>query len=178
MVQISCRSSDVAASGGVFDRSRPRSRRSSKSGTTALTGTSSQAGATEPAAIRGVNGWHYPFKKRTYVRYDAGNALATGAAVGRRAVDAMTTSRIQQRMLGAIEWYQRAFQWRPSPCRFSPTCSHYSHEAISMHGPLRGLWLTIRRLLRCRPFGPSGYDPVPEVVHETVSHHHEPMRSQ
>ena len=101
-------------------------------------GTSSQAGAIELAAVRGVNGRHYPFKKRTYVRYDSGNARTTGAAVGRRAVDAMTTSRIQQRMLRAIEWYQQAFQWRPSPCRFSPTCSHYSHEAISMHGPLRG----------------------------------------
>ena len=178
MVQISCRSSDVAASGGVFDRSRPRSRRSPKSGTTALTGTSSQTGAIEPAAARGVDGGRYPFKKRTYVRYDAGNARTTGAATRRRAVDAMTTSRIQQRMLRAIEWYQQAFQWRPSPCRFSPTCSHYSHEAISMHGPFRGLWLTIRRLLRCRPFGPSGYDPVPEVTHAPVPHHHEPMRSQ
>ena len=55
MVQISCRSSDVAASGGVFDRPRPRSRRSSKSGTTALTGTSSQAGAIEPAAVWSVD---------------------------------------------------------------------------------------------------------------------------
>ena len=178
MVQISCRSSDVAASGGVFDRPRPRSRRSSKSGTTALTGTSSQAGAIEPAAVWSVDGWNYPFKKRTCVRYDARNAGATGAAASRRAVDTMTTSRIQQRMLRAIEWYQRAFQWRPSPCRFSPTCSHYSHEAISTHGPLRGLWLTIRRLLRCRPFGPSGYDPVPDVAHKPVSRHHEPMRSQ
>lgn len=178
MVQISCRSSHVAASGGVFDRPRPRSRRSSKSGTTALTGTSAQAGAIEPAAVWSVDGWNYPFKKRTCVRYDARNAGATGAAASRRAVDTMTTSRIQQRMLRAIEWYQRAFQWRPSPCRFSPTCSHYSHEAISTHGPLRGLWLTIRRLLRCRPFGPSGYDPVPDVAHAPVSHHHEPMRSQ
>ncbi|MGC6476797.1 MAG: membrane protein insertion efficiency factor YidD [Ilumatobacteraceae bacterium] len=81
-------------------------------------------------------------------------------------------------MLRAIEWYQKAFQWRPSPCRFSPTCSHYSHEAISIHGPFRGLWLTIRRLLRCRPFGPSGYDPVPDVVQEPVFHHDESMRSQ
>ncbi len=178
MVQISCRSSDVATSGGVFDRSRPRSRRSSKFGTTTLAGTSPQASANEPAAARIVDGWHYPFKKRTYVRYDAGNAGATGATVGRKVVDPMTASRIQQRMLRAIEWYQRAFQWRPSPCRFSPTCSHYSHEAISIHGPFRGLWLTIRRLLRCRPFGPSGYDPVPDVAHEPVSHHDEPMRSQ
>ena len=178
MVQISCRSSDVATSGGVFDRSRPRSRRSSKFGTTTLAGTSPQASANEPAAARIVDGWHYPFKKRTYVRYDARNAGATGATVGRKVVDPMTASRIQQRMLRAIEWYQQAFQWRPSPCRFSPTCSHYSHEAISIYGPFRGLWLTIRRLLRCRPFGPSGYDPVPDVVQEPVFHHDESMRSQ
>ena len=178
MVQISCRSSDVATSGGVFDRSRPRSRRPSKSGKTTLTGTSPQASANAPAAVRSVDGWDYPLEKRTNVRYDAGNAGASGAAVSRKAVDSMTASRIQQRMLRAIEWYQQAFQWRPSPCRFSPTCSHYSHEAISIHGPFRGLWLTIRRLLRCRPFGPSGYDPVPDVPHEPVSHQDEPMRSQ
>lgn len=178
MVQISCRSSDVATPGGVFDRSRPRSRRPSKSGTTTLARTSPQAGGNEPAAVRSLDGRHYPFKKRTHVRYDAGNACTTGSAVGRKAVYPMTASRIQQRMLRAIEWYQKAFQWRPSPCRFSPTCSHYSHEAISIHGPFRGLWLTIRRLLRCRPFGPSGYDPVPDVVQEPVFHHDESMRSQ
>lgn len=61
-----------------------------------------------------------------------------------------------------IERYQRAFDGRPSPCRFFPTCSQYSHEAIAIHGTRRGLWLTVRRLVRCRPFGPSGFDPVPE----------------
>jgi putative membrane protein insertion efficiency factor len=69
---------------------------------------------------------------------------------------------MQRRMLAAIEWYQGAFSWRPSPCRFTPTCSNYAHEAIESHGSRRGLWLTIRRLSRCRPFGPSGFDPVPE----------------
>jgi putative membrane protein insertion efficiency factor len=64
-------------------------------------------------------------------------------------------------MLRAIVAYQRAFEGRPSPCRFFPSCSEYGHEAISVHGPGRGLWLTTRRLIRCRPFGPSGYDPVP-----------------
>lgn len=64
-------------------------------------------------------------------------------------------------MLRAIEAYQRAFEGRPSPCRFFPTCSEYGHEAISVHGAGRGLWLTTRRLARCRPFGPSGFDPVP-----------------
>lgn len=49
----------------------------------------------------------------------------------------------------------------PPSCRFVPTCSQYAIEAITRHGPVRGLWLAIRRLLRCRPGGGSGYDPVP-----------------
>lgn len=64
-------------------------------------------------------------------------------------------------MLSAIGWYQRSFAGRPSPCRFFPTCSEYGREAIEVHGAGRGLWLTVRRLSRCRPFGPSGFDPVP-----------------
>jgi len=64
-------------------------------------------------------------------------------------------------MLGAIRFYQEARDGRPSPCRFWPSCSHYAVEAIETHGTGRGLWLTIRRLSRCRPFGPSGVDPVP-----------------
>ncbi|MDO8391422.1 MAG: membrane protein insertion efficiency factor YidD [Actinomycetota bacterium] len=50
---------------------------------------------------------------------------------------------------------------RPSPCRFTPSCSSYAIEALEVHGTWRGLWLAARRLLRCRPFGPSGFDPVP-----------------
>ena len=46
-------------------------------------------------------------------------------------------------------------------CRFQPTCSHYSIEALKTHGALRGTWLTLRRLLRCHPFGGAGFDPVP-----------------
>jgi len=60
-----------------------------------------------------------------------------------------------------VEWYQRATEGKPSPCRFTPSCSQYSYEALTVHGTPRGLWLTVRRMLRCRPFGPSGYDPVP-----------------
>lgn len=48
-------------------------------------------------------------------------------------------------------------------CRFEPTCSTYGIEALSRFGFIRGSWLTLRRLVRCRPFGPSGYDPVPET---------------
>ena len=46
-------------------------------------------------------------------------------------------------------------------CRFEPSCSNYGLEAIRKYGAWKGGWLTLRRLLRCRPFGPSGYDPVP-----------------
>ncbi len=70
-------------------------------------------------------------------------------------------TKVQRRMVAMIRWYQRAREGRPSPCRFWPSCSHYAVEAIETHGSTRGLGLTIRRLARCRPFGPSGVDPVP-----------------
>lgn len=52
--------------------------------------------------------------------------------------------------------------WIGHGCRFLPTCSEYALEALARHGAIRGSWLTLRRLARCRPGGGSGYDPVPE----------------
>ena len=46
-------------------------------------------------------------------------------------------------------------------CRFTPTCSQYAVEAVCKHGPFKGIWLAIKRILRCHPWGGQGYDPVP-----------------
>ena len=51
---------------------------------------------------------------------------------------------------------------KPASCRFTPTCSQYGLEAFRKHGPIKGLLLTTWRILRCNPWGGSGYDPVPE----------------
>ncbi|NWG27152.1 MAG: membrane protein insertion efficiency factor YidD [Ignavibacteriaceae bacterium] len=49
----------------------------------------------------------------------------------------------------------------PPSCRFTPTCSHYSIEALKKYGILKGSWLSFKRIIRCHPWGGSGFDPVP-----------------
>lgn len=61
-----------------------------------------------------------------------------------------------------IKLYQLIISpWLGSKCRYTPTCSHYGIEALKKYGPIKGLWLTIKRIARCHPWGGHGYDPVP-----------------
>lgn len=61
-----------------------------------------------------------------------------------------------------IRFYQVCISpYKPPTCKFTPTCSEYALQAFRKWGPFKGLYLTVRRLLRCHPWGGSGYDPVP-----------------
>lgn len=61
-----------------------------------------------------------------------------------------------------IHFYRRVLSpVLPAACRYEPSCSAYALEALSRHGPIKGLWLTGRRLARCQPWGGHGHDPVP-----------------
>lgn len=63
---------------------------------------------------------------------------------------------------GLFRGWQFVRTGKPSPCRFVPSCSHYGIEALEVHGAIRGSYLTVRRLIRCNPWGPYGFDPIPE----------------
>jgi hypothetical protein len=65
-------------------------------------------------------------------------------------------------LIGGVRLYRRWISPAlPPACRFVPSCSAYAQEALERYGAARGSWLALRRLLRCHPFGGSGYDPVP-----------------
>ena len=70
-------------------------------------------------------------------------------------------------LIWLVKFYQQAISpFTPSACRFTPTCSQYTLEAIEKHGPFRGTWLGLKRISRCQPWGGSGYDPVPEKLQQ------------
>ena len=67
-------------------------------------------------------------------------------------------------LIALVRLYRLIPRRGPGSCRFAPSCSTYALAALERHGALRGSWLTVRRLLRCHPFHPGGYDPVPTTV--------------
>ncbi|MEE9187425.1 MAG: membrane protein insertion efficiency factor YidD [Bacteroidota bacterium] len=66
-------------------------------------------------------------------------------------------------VISLVKFYQRFLSplFPPISCRFCPTCSSYSLDAFAKHGFLRGMWLTVKRIGRCHPYHPGGFDPVP-----------------
>ena len=81
--------------------------------------------------------------------------------------------------MNPITWLFKAlikgYQWFISPvlpksCRYYPTCSSYALEALNIHGPLKGGWMGLKRILRCHPWNDGGFDPVPDP--HDINHHH------
>ncbi|MYL38124.1 membrane protein insertion efficiency factor YidD [Halobacillus litoralis] len=69
---------------------------------------------------------------------------------------------MKQLMIGIIRFYQKGISpFFPPSCRFQPTCSSYGIEAYKRFGFFKGTWLTVRRIMKCHPFHPGGFDPVP-----------------
>ncbi|NTS76350.1 membrane protein insertion efficiency factor YidD [Catenovulum sp. SM1970] len=74
----------------------------------------------------------------------------------------------QQTVILPIRFYQVAISPMLGPnCRFTPTCSQYAITAIEKHGIVKGTWLASRRILKCHPNNPGGYDPVPEKIQKS-----------
>jgi len=72
------------------------------------------------------------------------------------------TKPLEWLLMGLVIFYQKAISpMLPSSCRYTPTCSSYSLDALKKHGPFKGLYLSVKRIFSCNPWGGSGYDPVP-----------------
>ena len=98
--------------------------------------------------------WEAPFPAGRALPQTMGNALMR--------IYARDTTLVKAIALALIRAYQLCISPLLGPrCRFQPTCSQYAREAIEIHGLARGLGISLRRILRCHPFGPSGWDPVP-----------------
>ncbi len=67
---------------------------------------------------------------------------------------------IKKLLLKFIQLYQKVSRFTPATCRFVPTCSEYTKQAIEKYGVLKGCWLGLKRICKCHPFNPGGHDPL------------------
>lgn len=80
----------------------------------------------------------------------------------RSIVNTLMWNPLKYLLTGVIKFYQRCISpLTPASCRYTPTCSQYALEAVQKHGVAKGVWLAIKRIMRCHPWGGHGYDPVP-----------------
>ena len=98
-----------------------------------------------------------------------------------------TWKQIIRTIMHAIVWmlilpiifYQKFITpYTPPSCRFTPTCSEYARQALLKHGPVKGFLMAVWRILRCNPWGGSGYDPVPEHFGQAFRHHRNNERQE
>ena len=84
-----------------------------------------------------------------------------------RTLATLPTRALAALLIGLVYGYRTLISplKRTPTCRFQPTCSEYALVALRRHGPFTGAWLAVRRLLRCHPLHPGGYDPVPHAHH-------------
>ena len=116
-----------------------------------------RADAGEPAAA---------FDAAASAELEAGSTAAGAAAGGGRTAAGRSWGLLRRLPAFAVILLIRIYQVMISPllpaaCRYTPSCSAYALEAVQRHGALRGGWLAARRIARCHPFRPGGYDPVP-----------------
>jgi putative membrane protein insertion efficiency factor len=71
---------------------------------------------------------------------------------------------MRQLLILLIRMYQRVSRYTPPVCRFTPTCSEYAAQALQQYGVFKGGWLALRRIGRCHPWNPGGFDPVPALA--------------
>lgn len=112
----------------------------------------------EPSTVPHRIGWHRVSEHPINKHWISAVSTQSGA---QHAVANPSHSLVRKVLVAPVRAYQVARADRPSPCRHVPSCSTYAIEAIEAHGPVRGLWLGVRRVARCNPWGTSGFDPVP-----------------
>lgn len=75
-------------------------------------------------------------------------------------------------LVGGVTFYRKFISpLKPPTCRFYPTCSQYALDALEIHGPLKGSWLTVKRVCKCHPFHPGGIDYVPPAADKSTTEH-------